>query len=205
VLEVSHLNVFYGTRHIINNLSFDVPTGHTLAIVGATGVGKSTVLNAICGLTRIADGEIHVDGRDVSRLPTHKRGIGLVSQSGDLFPSMTVRENIEFGLRMKKMPPARRQSRVSEMLELIHLTHLLDRHIGDLSGGEARRVALARALAPEPRVLLLDEPLTGLDQQTHAKLSADLAETLKNTQITAVLVTHDLVDAQTLAQKILAL
>lgn len=205
MLEVSRLNVFYGTRHIINNLSFDVPTGHTLAIVGATGVGKSTLLHAVCGLTRIANGEIHVDGHDVSRLPTHKRGIGLVSQSGDLFPSMTVRENIEFGLRMKKMPPARRQSRVSEMLELVHLTHLLDRHIGDLSGGEARRVALARALAPEPRVLLLDEPLTGLDQQTHAKLSADLAETLKNTQITAVLVTHDLVDAQTLAQKILAL
>jgi thiamine transport system ATP-binding protein len=118
---------------------------------------------------------------------------------------MTVRENIEFGLRMKKMPSAQRQSRVSEMLELVRLTHLLDRHIGDLSGGEARRVALARALAPEPRVLLLDEPLTGLDLQTHTKLTADLAETLKNTQITAVLVTHDLADAQTLAQKILSL
>jgi ABC-type sulfate/molybdate transport systems ATPase subunit len=118
---------------------------------------------------------------------------------------MTVGQNIDFGLRMKKMPATSRRSRVQAMLELVRLEHLIDRPVGDLSGGETRRVALARALASEPRVLLLDEPLTGLDAETHAALAADLVETLKNTQITALLVTHDLVDAQTLAQEILSL
>jgi thiamine transport system ATP-binding protein len=205
VLEVSHLSVSYGQQPIVNDMSFVVPSGSTLAVVGPSGVGKTTLLHAICGLVRISTGEIRVDGHDVARLPTHQRGIGLVSQTGDLFPSMTVGQNIEFGLRMKKMPHELRQSRIHKMLELVRLEHLIERQVGDLSGGETRRVALARALAPEPRVLLLDEPLTGLDVETHAALATDLAETLKNTQITALLVTHDLTDAQTLAQEILSL
>lgn len=205
MLEVSHLSVSYGQQPIVNDVSFVVPSGVTLAVVGPSGVGKTTLLHGICGLVRISTGEIRVDGRDVAHLPAHQRGIGLVSQTGDLFPSMTVGQNIEFGLRMKKMPRELRQSRIREMLQLVRLEHLIERQVGELSGGEARRVALARALAPEPRVLLLDEPLTGLDAETHAALATDLAETLKKTEITALLVTHDLTDAQTLAPAILSL
>lgn len=205
MLEVAHLSISYGQQPIVNDVSFVVPSGSTLAVVGPSGVGKTTLLHGICGLVRISTGEIRVDGHDVSRLPTHQRGIGLVSQTGDLFPSLTVGQNIEFGLRMKKMPKELRQSRIHEMLQLVRLEHLIERQVGELSGGEARRVALARALAPEPRVLLLDEPLTGLDAETHAALATDLVETLKNNQITALLVTHDLTDAQTLAQEILSL
>jgi len=192
----------FGSNVIVDNISFTVPTGETLAITGPSGIGKTTLLHAICGIIRTTHGTVHVDNVDITSLPTHKRGIGLVSQTGDLFPTMTVSQNIEFGLRIAKLPKTDRATRVNELLEMLNLAHLADRNVADLSGGEARRIALARALAPRPRVLLLDEPLSGLDQPTHDALMSDLSRVLKQTATTALLVTHDHSEAELLAESV---
>jgi thiamine transport system ATP-binding protein len=199
VLKVSNISVEFGDTVIVDNISFTVPTGETLAITGPSGIGKTTLLHAICGIVRTTHGTIHIDNTDISSLPTHKRGIGLVSQTGDLFPTMTVSQNIEFGLRIAKMPQTDRIARTNELLEMVNLVHLAHRNVAELSGGESRRIALSRALAPRPRVLLLDEPLSGLDQETHDALISDLARVLKQTATTALLVTHDHSEADFLA------
>jgi len=202
VLKVSNLSVEFGSNVIVDNISFTVSTGETLAITGPSGIGKTTLLHAICGFIRTTHGMVHIDNVDITSLPTHKRGIGLVSQTGDLFPTMTVSQNIEFGLRIAKLPKTDRATRVQELLEMLNLAHLADRNVADLSGGEARRIALARALAPRPRVLLLDEPLSGLDKNTHDALMSDLARVLKQTATTTLLVTHDHSEAELLAGSI---
>jgi thiamine transport system ATP-binding protein len=199
VLNVSNLSVAFGNTVIVDNVSLVVPTGETLAITGPSGIGKTTLLHAICGIVRTTHGTVHIDDSDITTLPTHKRGIGLVSQTGDLFPNMTVSQNIEFGLRITRMPKADRLTHVNELLEMVNLAQLAHRDVAELSGGEARRIALARALAPHPRVLLLDEPLSGLDQTTHDALMTDLSRVLKQTATTALLVTHDHSEADFLA------
>ena len=205
MLKVSNLSVSFDNTVIVDNVSFTVPTGETLAITGPSGVGKTTLLHAICGITRVSHGTVHIGDTDVTALPTHKRGIGLVSQTGDLFPTMTVIQNIEFGLRISRMPKADRATRVNELLQLVNLAHLAHRNVADLSGGEARRIALARALAPQPQVLLLDEPLAGLDKETHDSLITDLARVLKQTATTVLLVTHNQSEAAILATSIIEL
>ena len=202
MLKVSKLSVEFGNTTIVDDISFTVPTGESLAITGPSGIGKTTLLHAICGIVRTTHGTVHIDNVDITSLPTHKRGIGLVSQTGDLFPTMTTSQNIEFGLRIAKMPQKERTTRVKELLELVGLAHLAHRNVAELSGGESRRIALARALAPRPRVLLLDEPLSGLDQTTHDALMSDLARVLKQTATTALLVTHDHSEAEVLAESI---
>ena len=205
MLDISHLAVSYDNAVIIDDLSFTVATGETLALIGPSGVGKSTVLHAICGLIRIRSGAVLIDDVDVTNTPTHKRGIGLVSQTGDLFPTMTVFENVEFGLQMTKTPKTDRFRRVHELLEMVGLTEIADRNISGLSGGESRRIALARALAPSPRVLLLDEPLTGLVPAIHHALMHDVIRVLRETKTTAVLVTHDTDEALAMADRTLIL
>ena len=202
MLKVSKLSVEFGNTTIVDDISFTVPTGESLAITGPSGIDKTTLLHAICGIVRTTHGTVHIDNVDITSLPTHKRGIGLVSQTGDLFPTMTTSQNIEFGLRIAKMPQKERTTRVKELLELVGLAHLAHRNVAELSGGESRRIALARALAPRPRVLLLDEPLSGLDQTTHDALMSDLARVLKQTATTALLVTHDHSEAEVLAESI---
>ena len=170
MLKVTNLSVSYAGTPIISDLSFEVPTATTLAITGPSGVGKSTVLQAICGLVRISSGAISIDDRDITQLPTHKRGIGMVTQTNDLFPHLTVSQNIAFGLRMRGVSPRETSDRVEEMLELVGLPDFSLREIQSLSGGEARRIALARSLAPSPKILLLDEPFTGLDDEIRNSL-----------------------------------
>lgn len=205
MLKVSKLSVSYAGAPIISDLSFEVPTATTLAITGPSGVGKSTVLQAICGLVRIAEGAIFIDDRDITQLPTHKRGIGMVTQSNDLFPHLTVSQNIAFGLRLRGTSPRETSDRVEEMLELVGLSDFAHRDIRSLSGGESRRIALARALAPSPSILLLDEPFTGLDDETRDALMHQVKSILQSSSMTSVLVTHDHSEADFLSSSSLAL
>lgn len=196
------LTVAYDGTPVLAGAHLTVPTGSTTAIIGASGSGKTTLLHAICGTVAITCGHVRIDGVDVTGVPTHRRQVGLVSQTGDLFPSMTVRANIEFGLRMAGVDKKVRRARSQELLGMIGMVDLADRMPATLSGGQSRRVALARALATGPPLLLLDEPLTGLDPAIHDDLARDLKDLLARTRTTVVLVTHDPAEAAFLADTV---
>lgn len=202
MLEVRSLSVSFGERCVLSNANLDVRDGEIVALLGPSGSGKSTLLRAIAGLLSPDAGDVLIDGDIVTGVPTHRRNIGLVFQDEQLFPHRTVTQNIEFGLRMKGDSAIHRASRVAEMLELVGLRDFGNRRVTDLSGGEAKRVALARTLAPAPRVVLLDEPLTGLDRALHDQLSTDVARLLRSTGTTALLVTHDHDEAATIADRV---
>ena len=205
MLKVANLSVAFDGKPIITDLSFEVPTATTLAITGPSGVGKSTVLQAICGLVRISSGVISIDNHVITQLPTHKRGIGMVTQSNDLFPHLTVSQNIAFGLRMRGSSSKDTSQRVQEMLDVVGLSDFAERDIHSLSGGESRRISLARALAPSPSILLLDEPFTGLDDETHASLMQQVKSILQSSAMPSILVTHDQSKADFLSSFSLAL
>ncbi|MEO7398578.1 MAG: ABC transporter ATP-binding protein [Ilumatobacteraceae bacterium] len=202
MLEVRCVSVAFGARQVLTNASLVVADAEVVGLLGASGSGKSTLLRVIAGLLRPDSGDVALDGAVVTGLATHRRNIGLVFQDEQLFPHRSVGENIEFGLRMRGIPAAQRRERATEMLDLIGLAGFADRRVTDLSGGEAKRVALARSLAPSPRVLLLDEPLTGLDRDLHDQLTLELARLLRATGTTALLVTHDTAEAAAIADRV---
>jgi thiamine transport system ATP-binding protein len=205
VLEISHLTVTRGDTIVLHDLSFLVRTGEIIAVTGPSGSGKSTLLQAVAGLIRIDAGKITLDSVDLTPLPTHKRNVGMMFQDGQLFPHMTVAENIDFGLRMKKMDKTQRQQRVAELLSLVQLENYQQRPVNALSGGESRRIALARSLAPSPPVLLLDEPLTGLEEDLRYELATELARIIHLAGTTTIVVTHDLREAKILGNSVVAL
>lgn len=204
---------------ILDHVSMDVQTGSTVAVVGPSGVGKSTLLRTIAGIVEPTSGSISIKGVDISSRPVHERTVAMVFQDDQLFPHLDVAHNIAFGLdvtrplmrrfiasrRERRSWSKERKDRVAEMLDLVGLTGFDNRDTGTLSGGEAKRVALARALAPSPSVLLLDEPLTGLDQELHDRLMHDLGRILKTAETTVVLVTHDIAEARFLADHVVRL
>ena len=199
-LTVGSLAVTLEGRRILDNVSLHVDTGRTIAVRGPSGSGKTTLLRAIAGLVPIDAGRVEVDGADVTGTPTHRRSIGFVFQDNQLFPHMNVARNVGYGLRVLGWETTRIRTRVDELLERVQLSDRRDQDVATLSGGEAKRVALARALAPSPRVLLLDEPFTGLDRPLHDQLAAMVERVLRDTGTTAVLVSHDPADVEAIAQ-----
>ncbi|QRP47242.1 ABC transporter ATP-binding protein [Amycolatopsis sp. FDAARGOS 1241] len=204
-LTVRDLTVHYGSFAAVRDARLDIADGEVLALLGPSGSGKSTLLRAITGLEPATAGSVSWDGTDLADVPVHRRGFGLVFQDGQLFPHRDVAANIAFGLRMHSVPKARQTARVKELLALVGLAGYEHRRVTELSGGQAQRVALARALAPEPRLLLLDEPLSGLDAGLREQLAIDLADLLRRSKITALLVTHDQEEAFTLADRVAVL
>ena len=201
-LRVSDVVVEFGGRRVLHRAAIALGAGEIVALQGPSGSGKSTLLRVIAGLLQPASGRVEVDGRDVSRVPTHRRGIAMVFQDEQLFPHRSVAENVEFGLRMHGVARPERAARVEEVLALVGMTGFGGRRVTSLSGGEAKRIALARSLAPRPSVLLLDEPLTGLDRELHDDLAHELARVLRLTATTALLVTHDEAEATAIADRI---
>jgi thiamine transport system ATP-binding protein len=201
-LVIDNISFSYDDRNILRSFTLQVPTGSTTAVVGPSGSGKSTLLRIIAGLLAPTTGTIILNGQDISPVPTHLRSVGMVFQDNQLFPHLNVYDNVAFGLRMAKVNKRVIAERCQELLDLVGLTEAAKQSVSTLSGGEAKRVALARALAPSPQVLLLDEPLTGLDNQLHDRLAQDLQRILHATSTTALLVTHLIPEAEVISDVI---
>ncbi len=186
----------------VRGVSLDLAPGEVLALLGPSGCGKSSLLRAVAGLEPVAAGSVSWGGRDLAGVPVHRRGFGLMFQEGQLFPHRDVAGNVAFGLRMAGVRRAAASDRVAELLELVGLAGYAQRPVATLSGGERQRVALARALAPEPQLLLLDEPLSALDRGLRDRLAGDLRAALVTTGTTALFVTHDHDEAFTVADRV---
>ena len=190
-LHADQLRIARGGHPVITEASFDVPHGSTTVIVGPSGSGKSTLLSAIAGLINVDGGTLQLDDREITNVPTAQRNIGLVFQDNQLFPHLNVADNVAYGLRRKGIRRSECDVRVSEVLELVGLEGFAERAVGELSGGEAKRIALARSLAPAPELLLLDEPLGALDAKLRQDTQFELMDIQEKTGTTFVIVTHD--------------
>lgn len=205
MLEIVDVTMSFDGITVLDHISATVGDGEVVALLGPSGSGKSTLLRIVAGLESPDHGTVRISGRDVTAVPTHRRDVGLVFQDEQLFPHRDVAGNVGFGLEMAGVPGDERRGRVDELLELVGLAGFGGRRVTDLSGGEAKRVALARALAPRPAVLLLDEPLTGLDRDLHDRLAREVAGILRSTGTTAVWVTHDRAEADSVADRVIEL
>lgn len=205
MLTVRDVTVSFDESVVLDDVTLEVGDGEIVALLGASGSGKSTLLRVVAGIVRPDRGTVSIDGSDVTAVPTHQRGVGMVFQDEQLFPHLDVGANVAFGLRMSGVPKAERRARADELLALVGLDGFAGRSIERLSGGEAKRVALARSLAPEPAVLLLDEPLSGLDHDLQVRLAGELGDVLRSTGTTSIWVTHDLAEAELVADRVVRL
>ena len=204
MISVEHLQVSVG-GFAIQDISFEVPTGHYAVLMGRTGAGKTTLLEALCGLKPVTGGTIRLNDRDVTRLKPAERGIGYVPQDRALFQTMTVREHLAFALVIRKAEQSVIHQRVADLSRLLGIESLLERRPHGLSGGEAQRVALGRALSVRPGILCLDEPLNALDDDTRQEMYKLLGEVRRSTGVTMLHVTHNREEAEQLADRILVL
>jgi thiamine transport system ATP-binding protein len=202
VLRVDGVRVVFGEKPALDGVELEVARGEVLTVLGPSGCGKTTLLRVVAGLQPADAGRVLLDGADVTHVPPHRRGVGLVFQDHALFHHRDVFGNVAFGLRMQGEGSAGVEGRVGTLLELVGLGGFEGRSIATLSGGEQQRVALARALAPEPRVLLLDEPLGSLDRRLRDRLLEDLDRLFDELRVTAVYVTHDQAEAFALGDRV---
>ncbi|RTZ41531.1 ABC transporter ATP-binding protein [Candidimonas sp. SYP-B2681] len=200
-VSIDRLKKQFGPSVAVSDFSLDIADGELVAFLGPSGCGKTTTLRMIAGFIEPTEGSIYIGGDDVTHVPVHKRNTGMVFQRYALFPHMTVAENVAFGLQMRKIPAAERDKRIGVALDMVRMTQFRDRYPRQLSGGQQQRVAIARALAIQPKVFLLDEPLSNLD----AKLRLDVREEIRSLQrdlgLTTIFVTHDQEEALAISDR----
>ena len=201
-IEIKNLDLSFGAVKVLQDLNLDIGEGEFLVLLGSSGCGKSTLLNCIAGLLEVTDGQIHIKGKNVTWAEPSERGIGMVFQSYALYPQMTVKGNLSFGLKNAKVPKDEIEKRVARAADILQIEALLDRKPGALSGGQRQRVAIGRALVRDVDVFLFDEPLSNLDAKLRVDLRVELKRLHNQLQNTMVYVTHDQVEAMTLADRI---
>ena len=204
-IVVENVSKSFGSFVALDDVSLEVPDGSLTALLGPSGSGKSTLLRVIAGLEEPDQGAVLISGEDATRLPVRRRGVGFVFQHYAAFKHMTVRDNVGFGLKVRRRQRAEIRTRVDELLALVHLEGFADRYPSQLSGGQRQRMALARALAVEPRVLLLDEPFGALDANVRAELRAWLRRLHDEVHVTTIFVTHDQEEAMDVAEQVVVL
>ncbi|MGL4913388.1 MAG: ABC transporter ATP-binding protein [Romboutsia sp.] len=201
-LKINNVSKSYESKNVLNNISLEVKEGEFLCLLGPSGCGKTTLLRIIAGLEEVNQGAIYLQDKDITNLEPSKRGFGIVFQSYALFPNMTAYNNIAFPLKEKKLPKNDIDKKVNEVLEIVGLKDQSHKYPKELSGGQQQRIAIARAIALEPKFLLLDEPMSALDAKVRNKLRADIKKLQKELNITTIMVTHDQEEAITMADKI---
>ena len=205
MLELDNIYKSFGDVEVLKGISAEIRKGELLTFVGPSGCGKTTLLRIVGGFTTLTSGRVILDGEDIGRLPPNMRDTKMVFQSYALFPHMTVAKNIGFGLKLKKWPKEKIDTRVEELLSLVHMDGLGDRTIDRISGGQQQRVALARALALEPKVLLLDEPLSNLDANLRVVMRQEIRNIQERIGVTTIFVTHDQYEAMSISDRLLVL
>ncbi|MCB1062379.1 MAG: ABC transporter ATP-binding protein [Verrucomicrobiae bacterium] len=204
MIEVENLSIKAGDFRL-EGISFEIPAGGYGVLMGRTGCGKTTILEAICGLKEVTGGTIRLDGIDMTRMPPSRRGIGFVPQDGTLFSTMTVRQHLAFGPKVHRWKKEKITERVQELARELGIESLLGRKPYGLSGGERQRVALGRALAVRPKVICLDEPLSALDDNTHAEMTSLIKRLVTDHGITVLHITHSHAEAESVADRIFLL
>jgi ABC-type Fe3+/spermidine/putrescine transport system ATPase subunit len=204
-IDIDHLQVSYGSQPVLHGVNLSVAPGEFIAILGSSGCGKTTLLRTIAGFQKASGGAIRLFGRDVVNMPPEKRGMAMMFQSYALWPHMTVLGNVGYGLRLRGVARDEIRTRVAKVLKMLNMSGLEDRKVTNLSGGQRQRVALGRALAIEPEILLLDEPLSNLDAKVRIQLRSEIKSLQNRLGFTAIHVTHDREEAMTMADRIVVM
>ena len=190
-IRFENVNKSFGNNHVLKDINLEIEKGELVTLLGPSGCGKSTLLRCLSGLEQVTSGRIYLDGEDITDVSPRRRGIGMVFQQYSLFPNMSVKDNVAFGLKMKNVPKNEIDEKVKEMLDIVGLSDKIDQFPMQLSGGQQQRVALARAMVTEPKVLLLDEPLSAIDALLRRNLQIEIRRIQQKLNITTIFVTHD--------------
>ena len=201
-IEFRNIHKYFGSSHVLKGINLGVEYGQMVTLLGPSGCGKSTLLRCLAGLEQVNEGQIFLDGKDITNLTPKQRNIGMVFQQYSLFPTMTVRQNVAFGLQIQKMEKSKIEAKVKEVLEIVGLSDKIDYYPRQLSGGQQQRVALARAIVTELKVLLLDEPLSAIDALLRKNLQIEIRRIQRELNITTIFVTHDQDEAMVISDMI---